>query len=107
VLEGYRELDDDLRLRGVVLNSCDSAAVAKPFLAAADTVITHTGLLDVTCANLFAAYFYRQVARFSRDDVTLAKRLTIAARVAARETSADEATCASLKTGLIVLESET
>jgi hypothetical protein len=105
ILRRYRELAD-VRLRCLVLNSCDSTAVAELFRGTADVVITHTGPLDVGCANLFAANFYQEAAGLSRHDPRLAERLSNAAFLVAAETSLAEPTCAALEAGLRVLPAE-
>ncbi|MEO3749608.1 effector-associated domain EAD1-containing protein [Streptomyces sp. B6B3] len=105
ILRRYRELAD-VRLRCLVLNSCDSTAVAELFRGTADVVITHTGPLDVGCANLFAGSFYQEAAGLSRHDPRLAERLSNAAFLVAAETSLAEPTCAALEAGLRVLPAE-
>lgn len=47
-----------VRLSGIVLNSCDSGAVAAEFRAVADAVIAHNGPLDDECAVAFAGELY-------------------------------------------------
>ncbi|WP_344332987.1 effector-associated domain EAD1-containing protein, partial [Kitasatospora putterlickiae] len=50
-----------LRLRGLVLAACDSAAVADRFHGIAQVLVTHTGRLDDGAARRFAWHLYRRV----------------------------------------------
>ncbi|MYV97438.1 CHAT domain-containing protein, partial [Streptomyces sp. SID3343] len=90
----YRD-EVGIRLRGLVLASCDSEAIVEQFRGTADTVVAHTGPLDDLCANAFAGLFYREVAH--------GLGLAGAARVAARLTVLDNESCEALESGLVVL----
>ncbi|MGK5534228.1 CHAT domain-containing protein, partial [Streptomyces sp. URMC 129] len=84
-----------IRLRGLVLASCDSADVVALFEGSADTVVAHTGPLDDLCANVFAGEFYRALQ--------LDGNVRAAARVAAQHAANADDSCSMLRTGLVVL----
>ncbi|MDV7215224.1 effector-associated domain EAD1-containing protein [Streptomyces prunicolor] len=84
-----------VRLRGVLLRSCNSQHIAGLFTEVADTVVAHEGALDDVCATVFADRFYRELA----DDPDL----RTAARLAARDTANFDQSCRSLLTGLVIL----
>ena len=84
-----------VRLRGVLLASCDGDQAAAELLRAADRVIAHTGPLDDECAVLFTRLLYQELAR--------TPDLAVAARLAAQHTLLTDRSCADLVTGLLIL----
>jgi hypothetical protein len=79
MLRAYRE-HAGLRLRGLVLASCDSEAVAALFTGSAAVVVAHRGPLDDTAAVSYAGDLYGLLDRVTG--------LDDAARIAAAQTAA-------------------
>lgn len=93
-LQLYREIGG-VRLRGLVLASCDGDAIAAQFVPVAERVIAHRGMLDDACAVTFTLHLYQALER--------TPDLGTAARLAARHAALTDVSCAAVVPGLIVL----
>jgi hypothetical protein len=91
-----------LRLRALLLRSCDGEEVARLFTSVADVVIAHRGALDADCSTLFAAAFYRELASRTKPLLT-AEHLSAVAHIAAQDVVNRAGFCRALRTDLIVL----
>jgi len=94
LLSTYRERAG-LRLNGLVLNSCDSAAIAEQFRGVADVVVAHRGQLDDECAIAFVQNLYETLSQVPD--------LASAAWIAAEQVSRAIGSCARTVTNLVVL----
>ncbi|MGP4045104.1 effector-associated domain EAD1-containing protein [Streptomyces sp. 2A115] len=88
---------DGVRLRGLVLASCDSGAVAELFTGVVETVVAHRGPLDDETAVLYARELYGLLDRVPAVDE--------AARIAAEHVAVTlgDAYGEQLKANLVVL----
>lgn len=93
----YRELGR-VRLRGVVLGSCEGDQIAAGFTDVAERVVAHRGPFDDQCAVTFAGYLYEALSR-THD-------LDAAARLAAQHTVLSDQACSDVVAGLLVLQGE-
>lgn len=84
-----------IRLRGLVIGSCDSDRVAACFASAAERVVAHRDRLDDACAIAFAGHLYR--------DLRHAADLGVAARLAAQHTLLTDSTCSTVVNDLVIL----
>ncbi|GGK97346.1 hypothetical protein Sme01_35860 [Sphaerisporangium melleum] len=93
-LARYRDTDQ-VKMAGLILQSCEGAAVAARFLDVAEVVIAHRGPLDDACAVLFTRRLYEELL----DTPELAP----AARQAAEDVARADPECAGMLADLIVL----
>jgi hypothetical protein len=90
----YRDLGK-VRLRGLVLGSCDSELIAADFAGVAERVVAHSGPLDDECAVVFAGHLYAALAHTAD--------LGAAARLAAQHTLLTDQSCAAPMACMLVL----
>ncbi|WP_155353662.1 effector-associated domain EAD1-containing protein [Acrocarpospora macrocephala] len=89
-LARYRDADQ-VRLTGLILQSCESESVAAEFLDVAEVVVAHRGRIDDACAVLFAGRLYEEL----RDTPSLPS--------AVRNASADDEPSCDFRDNVIVL----
>ena len=90
----HHVMEGTLRLRGIILASCEGKLIAPAFDGAADTVIAHKDKLDADCARVFTTYFY--------EELRSTPALDRAARNAALDAASEAADCAMIFDNLII-----
>jgi hypothetical protein len=90
----YHDLGQ-VRLRGVVLGSCDGELIAADFTGVAERVVAHCGPLDDECAVVFAGHLYAALVQTAD--------LGVAARLAAQHTLLTDRSCAGPMAGMLIL----
>lgn len=96
-LKLYRDLEQ-VRLRGLVLGSCDGDRIASGFADVAERVVAHGGPLDDECAVIFAGQLYQTLGRLPD--------IAAAALLAAQHAVLTDETCAGLKARLLILPTD-
>jgi hypothetical protein len=98
---GYYRENSGVKLRAIVLGSCDGEKLAPDFTGVADTVVAHRRALSDPCGVAFAAQFYRLVSTVPASAVD--RGIAAAAREAAQLTAQFSESCATVIDNLIVL----
>lgn len=93
-LKLYHDLEG-VKLRGLVLASCDSDRIAAMFIGVAERIVAHRSAFGDTCAVAHTRHLY--------EALELLPDLGEAARIAAQHVLLEDRACADVVTNLVIL----